>query len=99
MARSIGNLWILLRRALSGAEALLRTIPPGMIATRRERRLRLCETLSLGEKRFLAVVQVERQEFLVGGSGNSICLLAQLPTPPASPSRASGQIASGSQQG
>lgn len=42
------------------------------------RRLRLSETLSLGEKRFLAVVQFQRQEFLVGGSGNSIALLAKL---------------------
>jgi len=42
------------------------------------RRLRLSETLSLGEKRFLAVVQFQQQEFLVGGTGSSIALLAKL---------------------
>jgi len=98
MGQAIGNLWTLLRSVLSGAEALLRAIPPGMVAARREKRLRLCETLSLGEKRFLAVVQVERQEFLVGGSGNSICLLAQLPTPPAKPSRVCEHTAPESQE-
>jgi hypothetical protein len=36
------------------------------------------ETLSLGDKRFLAVVEFDRQEFLVGGSGNSLALLARL---------------------
>jgi flagellar biogenesis protein FliO len=41
--------------------------------------MRLCETLSLGDRRFLAVVLVEEQRYLVGGAGNSIALLAQLP--------------------
>ena len=47
------------------------------------RRLRLSETLSLGEKRFLAVVQFQQQEFLVGGTGSSIALLAKLHGPEA----------------
>jgi flagellar biogenesis protein FliO len=47
------------------------------------RRLRLSETLSLGEKRFLAVVQFQQQEFLVGGTGTSIALLAKLNGPEA----------------
>ena len=45
---------------------------------RRARRLRVCETLSLGERRFLAVIEFDHQEFLVGGSGNSLELLARL---------------------
>ena len=45
---------------------------------RRARRLRVRETLSLGDKRFLAVIEFDRQEFLVGGSGNSFALLARL---------------------
>ncbi len=45
---------------------------------RPKRRLRLAETLSLGEKRFLAIVQFQHQEFLVGGTGQSIALLAKL---------------------
>jgi len=42
------------------------------------RRLRVCETLPLGERRFLAIIEFDRQEFLVGGSGNSLELLARL---------------------
>lgn len=44
----------------------------------RKNKMRLCETLSLGDKRFLAVVRVEQQKFLVGGAGNSVALLAEL---------------------
>jgi len=40
--------------------------------------LRLCETLALGERRFLAVVQFEQQKFLIGTAGNSISLLTRL---------------------
>lgn len=46
--------------------------------SRKPRRLRLCESLSLGEKRFVAVIQYEGQQFLVGGSAGSLSLLARL---------------------
>ncbi len=42
------------------------------------RRLQLCETLALGEKRFVAVIQFENQQFLVGGGPASVNLLARL---------------------
>ena len=42
------------------------------------KRLRICEQVSLGEKRFVAIVQVDRQQFLLGGSANSVSLLGQL---------------------
>ena len=44
----------------------------------KKKRLRVCETVPFGEKRFVAVIQVDNQQFLVGGSSNSISLLAQL---------------------
>lgn len=47
-------------------------------ATRRERQLRLCENLALGERRFLSVVECGQQRFLVGGSANSVAVLAEL---------------------
>jgi len=47
--------------------------------TRPQKQLRLCETLGLGERRFLAVVQFEQQKFLIGGTGNSLSLLMHLP--------------------
>lgn len=56
-------------------------VQKGVGRRRSARRLRLSETLSLGEKRFLAVVQFHQQEFLVGGTGNSIALLARLDAP------------------
>ena len=49
---------------------------------RREHSLRLCETLPLGEKRLLAVVQFERQRFLIGSTGHSISLLQRLDDSP-----------------
>jgi flagellar biogenesis protein FliO len=48
------------------------------VKVRKPRRLRVCETLSLGERRFLAVIEFDRQEFLVGGTGSSLELLAKL---------------------
>ena len=51
----------------------------GIRVKRRERSMRLCETLSLGDRRYLALVAVDQQKFLVGAAGNSISLLARLP--------------------
>lgn len=45
------------------------------------KRLRVCETVSLGEKRFLAVIQVDGEQFLVGGSSSSVSTLAHLERP------------------
>jgi flagellar biogenesis protein FliO len=42
------------------------------------RRLRVAETVSLGEKRFVAVVQVAGRDFLIAGGPSNIALLAQL---------------------
>ncbi len=44
-------------------------------AHRRERRLRLCEMLSLGEKRFIAVVEYGQETFLLAGTPQNISLL------------------------
>lgn len=44
----------------------------------RERRLRLCENLGLGERRFLSVVECGKQKFLVGGSAHSVAVLVEL---------------------
>jgi len=40
--------------------------------------LRLCENLPLGEKRFVAVIQVENERFLIGGAAGSVSLLTRL---------------------
>ena len=43
------------------------------------RQLRLRETLALGERRFVAVVEFERQKFLIAGTSGSVVMLANLP--------------------
>jgi flagellar biogenesis protein FliO len=40
--------------------------------------LRVCENVSLGEKCFVAVVQVDEERFLIGGSAGSVSLLSRL---------------------
>jgi hypothetical protein len=45
---------------------------------RAPRRLRLCESLALGERRFVAVVEFETARFLVGGTPSSVVLLSRL---------------------
>ena len=42
------------------------------------RRLRLCETVSLGEKRFVAIVRVDDQHFLLGGGPGGVAMLSAL---------------------
>jgi flagellar biogenesis protein FliO len=79
----------LLGKILARAAQMMR-FGQRITATRRDRKMRLCETLSLGERRFLALVLVEQQKFLVGGSGNSIALLARLPSQPDSPTPDAG---------
>lgn len=45
---------------------------------RRDRQLRLSETLPLGDRRFLAIVECRGKEYLVGCTGSSISLLSTL---------------------
>jgi hypothetical protein len=42
------------------------------------RRLRIAETVSLGEKRFVSILRVDGEHFLIGGSQSNIVLLAKL---------------------
>ena len=62
---------------LSRAWAWLRALQVTRSTTRR---LRVAETVSLGEKRFVAVVQVDGRHFLLAGGPANIALLAQLDT-------------------
>jgi flagellar biogenesis protein FliO len=81
-----GSFWAAFRRIFGILTASLLRLR-GSLQGHPARRLRLSETLSLGEKRFLAVVQFQQQEFLLGGTGNSIALLARLDTPGVVPDR------------
>ena len=48
------------------------------IGGRAPRRLRMCESVALGERRFVAVIAFDQTRFLVGGTASSLVLLARL---------------------
>ena len=61
------------RRGLMGSFlALLRGGSP------RARQLHLAETVSLGEKRFVAIIHAEGHKYLVGGGSSGVALLTRL---------------------
>lgn len=45
------------------------------------KRLRVAETLSLGEKRFVAILKVDGCDFLIGGGTSGVSLLAHMEKP------------------
>ena len=45
---------------------------------KRRRELRMCETLSLGNRNFVAVIGYQDRRFLVGGTPTAISLLADV---------------------
>jgi len=56
--------------------------------SRREpKSLRLCESLPLGDRRFVAVVEYQQARFLLGGTSNSLVMLARLECGPESSPR------------
>lgn len=50
----------------------------GRVRSQRKK-LTVCDTTALGDRRFVSVIQVERQRFLIGYSPSTVTLLAQLP--------------------
>ena len=48
------------------------------LSQRAPKRLRLCESLPLGERRFVAVVEFDSARFLVGGTPSALVLLSRL---------------------
>jgi len=69
--------WI--RTVLIGTWSALKWIMQRAQAKQKRKNLRVCETIPLGEKRFVAVVQVDDERFLIGGSSSSVSLLTRLP--------------------
>lgn len=58
------------------------------------RHLRVTETVSLGEKRFVAIVHVDGRQFLVGGGPTGVNLLAHLTQEPSEPCLQDGRDSS-----
>jgi Flagellar biosynthesis protein, FliO len=42
------------------------------------KRLRVCETVSLGEKRLVALVEIDGEQFLLGGASGALTTIARL---------------------
>jgi len=55
-------------------------------ARRQPASLSVSETIAVGDRRFVSVIQFERQRFLIGSSPSAVTLLAHLPD--ARPARA-----------
>ncbi len=73
----------LLVRASRWLATCMQQISRLRVPGRPSRRLRLAETLSLGEKRFVAIVEVDGVPLLVGGSSTGVVLLKELGQPSA----------------
>ncbi len=79
--RVLSNPGALLERVLHFLITLSRHVAGRLRTQRNEKAMRLCETISLGEKRFLAIVQVDEERILIGGSASAVALLTRLPEP------------------
>jgi hypothetical protein len=75
-ARDVGARALMAVRSAYGY--LLAIVRPFRVPSRR---LRSMETLSLPNKQTVSLVQVDGQEFLIGGTANSVVLLARLEMP------------------
>jgi flagellar biogenesis protein FliO len=73
--RSVGNWW---KAVLIRSGSVFQWIKLRAQAQHARKNLRVCENISLGEKRFVAVVQVDGERFLIGGSSSSVSLLTRL---------------------
>lgn len=65
--------------ALRGVlERLRQRLALGWRRRESERQLKLCESVSLGEKRFVALIEVGPQRFLIGGTPQALTMLGKL---------------------
>ena len=56
----------------------LRTVAQSAFRQRRGRKLRVCETLALGDKRQLMIVECGERRLLIGAAGNFLATLTEL---------------------
>ncbi len=70
-----------MRRLVEQATAAFRWLQQKSATKFASRRMRVAETVSLGEKRFVSILQVDGQQFLIGSATGQITLLAVLDDP------------------
>jgi flagellar biogenesis protein FliO len=88
VSENVTGLWPISGRLSAAIIRLWRTFRVWRQRNTRARQLHLRETLSFGERRFVAVVEFDQRQFLIGGTGTSISLLAELTAPGDNPERA-----------
>jgi len=76
---AVDTLGLLPARILRWAVGSFRRLNGTLKTHRNAKAMRLCETISLGDKRFLAIVQVDEERILIGGSASTVALLTRLP--------------------
>jgi hypothetical protein len=72
-----GRPWVWLTHC-TFAQCIQRLIRRLFQRNSRRRKLELQEIQQLGEKRFLAIVRIGKQKFLIGGAAASVSLLAEI---------------------
>lgn len=72
MPGTIAQLFALLRKYF------VQLVTPLLSSRKCRRKLQLLEMQQLGERRFVAIVRVGQQKFLIGGAASSVLLLAEI---------------------
>lgn len=70
-----------LRKSVLGVWGQIQRLCKGVLTIQGSRRLKVAETVSLGEKRFVSILHVDGEQFLLGGSVSSVVVLARLEQP------------------
>ncbi|MBN1571473.1 MAG: flagellar biosynthetic protein FliO [Acidobacteria bacterium] len=81
VARTVGGLGLVLCLIAGGYFAARKFAPRYFSKSTAERNLKLIETLSMGDKRSISMIEVGNSRFLIGNTPQQINLLAALPEP------------------
>jgi flagellar biosynthetic protein FliO len=79
LTRTIGGLGLVISLIVLGYVAVRRYGPKYLRRQGSQSALKVIETLPIGEKRSIALIQVEDKRLLIGNTQQQITLLAQLP--------------------
>ncbi len=77
--RAIGGLGIVLCLIAAGYFAVRKFAPQYFTKSASERNLKVIETLSMGDRRSISIIQVANNKYLVGNTAHQINLLTALP--------------------
>ncbi len=78
MIKAVGGFGLVLSLLLGGFAALRKFAPQLFRQARAERRLKVVESLGMGDKRSIAIVEIEGKRFLIGNTVHQISLLSLL---------------------